>query len=88
MAKLNVKSKSRCMWDVALGFEVAGLDEQHSKLDTEFQAMIKKVAQEFPTLAVIGVRCATTTGSSTRRGCAKIWRFTIALEAATTLTPD
>jgi hypothetical protein len=31
------------MWDVALGFAVAGLDEQHSKLDTaSFQAMIKK----------------------------------------------
>jgi len=38
----------------ALGFEVAGLDEQHSKLDTaSFQAMIKKVVQEFPNLAVI-----------------------------------
>jgi len=38
----------------ALGFEVAGLDEQHSQLDTaSFQAMIRKVVQEFPTLAVI-----------------------------------
>ncbi len=78
----------------ALGFEVAGLDEQHSKLDTSsFQAMIKKVVQEFPTLAVIATtlrnaRTATVNdwgavcyygGSSTRRGCAKIWRFTIAL---------
>ena len=38
----------------ALGFEVAGLDEQHSKLETaSFEAMIKKVVYEFPTLAVI-----------------------------------
>jgi 2-dehydro-3-deoxygluconokinase len=38
----------------ALGFEVAGLDEQHSKLDpTNFQRMIAKVVQEFPNLAVI-----------------------------------
>jgi 2-dehydro-3-deoxygluconokinase len=38
----------------ALGFEVAGLDEHHSKLETtSFQAMIKKVVHEFPTLAVI-----------------------------------
>ena len=38
----------------ALGFEVAGLDEHHSKLDTaSFQDMIKKVVHEFPNLAVI-----------------------------------
>jgi 2-dehydro-3-deoxygluconokinase len=38
----------------ALGFEVVGLDEHHSKLDTaSFQTMIRKVVQEFPTLAVI-----------------------------------
>jgi 2-dehydro-3-deoxygluconokinase len=38
----------------ALGFEVAGLDEQHSKLDpTNFQRMIAKVVQEFPNMAVI-----------------------------------
>lgn len=38
----------------ALGFEVEGLDEQHSKLDTaSFEAMIRKVVKEFPTMAVI-----------------------------------
>ncbi|MGC1449669.1 MAG: sugar kinase [Candidatus Sulfotelmatobacter sp.] len=78
----------------ALGFEVAGLDEHHSKLETtSFQAMLKKVVPEFPTLAVIattlrnaktptgtiGERPATTTGSSTRRGCGKILRFTTGL---------
>jgi 2-dehydro-3-deoxygluconokinase len=38
----------------ALGFEVAGLDEQHSKLDpSNFQQMITKVVKEFPSMAVI-----------------------------------
>jgi len=38
----------------ALGFEVKGLDEQHSKLDpNNFERMIEKVEQEFPKLAVI-----------------------------------
>jgi len=38
----------------ALGFEVAGLDEQHSKLDpSKFQQMITKVVKEFPNMAVI-----------------------------------
>jgi 2-dehydro-3-deoxygluconokinase len=38
----------------ALGFEVAGLDEHHSRLDiASFQAMIKKVVREFPNLSVI-----------------------------------
>jgi 2-dehydro-3-deoxygluconokinase len=47
----------------ALGFEVAGLDEDHSGLDpASFQGMIKKVMQDFPTLAVIAttLRDATT----------------------------
>src|SRR5271170_955036 len=36
----------------ALGFEVAGLDEQHSKLDpSNFQQMITKVVKEFPNMA-------------------------------------
>jgi 2-dehydro-3-deoxygluconokinase len=39
---------------VALGFEVEGLDEQHSKLDQDgFQKMIVKVVEAFPNLAVI-----------------------------------
>jgi 2-dehydro-3-deoxygluconokinase len=38
----------------AFGFEVSGLDEQHSILDPDsFKAMIKKVSHEFPKLAVI-----------------------------------
>jgi 2-dehydro-3-deoxygluconokinase len=38
----------------ALGFEVAGLDEQHSKLDpSNFQQMITKVMKAFPNMAVI-----------------------------------
>jgi len=38
----------------ALGFEVKGLDEHHSKLDpTCFKAMIEKVVHDFPQLAVI-----------------------------------
>jgi 2-dehydro-3-deoxygluconokinase len=38
----------------ALGFEVKGLDEHHSKLDpTIFKGMIEKVVHEFPQLAVI-----------------------------------
>jgi 2-dehydro-3-deoxygluconokinase len=38
----------------ALGFEVKGFDEHHSKLDpTGFKVMIEKVVQDFPQLAVI-----------------------------------
>ena len=38
----------------ALGFEVKGLDEHHSKLDPAgFKVMIEKVVQDFPQLAVI-----------------------------------
>jgi 2-dehydro-3-deoxygluconokinase len=38
----------------ALGFEVSGLDEQHATLDSDsFKEMIKKVAHEFPNLALI-----------------------------------
>jgi 2-dehydro-3-deoxygluconokinase len=38
----------------ALGFEVIGLDQQHSRLDpTNFRRMIEKVVQDFPQLAVI-----------------------------------
>ena len=47
----------------ALGFEVAGLDQDHSGLDpASFQRMIKKVIQDFPTLALIAttLRDATT----------------------------
>jgi 2-dehydro-3-deoxygluconokinase len=38
----------------ALGFEVSGLDEHHSKLDpASFKGMIKKVVREFPNLSII-----------------------------------
>src|SRR5450755_814308 len=38
----------------ALGYEVPGLDEQHSKLDPgNFKKMIEKVAKDFPQVAVI-----------------------------------
>ena len=38
----------------ALGFEVKGLDEQHSKLDANnFKRMIERVVQEFPNLALV-----------------------------------
>jgi 2-dehydro-3-deoxygluconokinase len=38
----------------ALGFEVEGLDEQHTQIDpTTFKAMIEQVVREFPTLSVI-----------------------------------
>ncbi|MGB6479724.1 MAG: sugar kinase [Candidatus Sulfotelmatobacter sp.] len=38
----------------SLGFEVKGLDEQHSRLDpNNFKRMIEKVVQEFPNLALI-----------------------------------
>jgi 2-dehydro-3-deoxygluconokinase len=38
----------------ALGFSVAGLDEQHSKIEsTGFKQMIETVVKEYPTLAVI-----------------------------------
>jgi 2-dehydro-3-deoxygluconokinase len=38
----------------ALGFSVAGLDEQHSKIDSlGFKQMIETVVKEYPTLAVI-----------------------------------
>jgi 2-dehydro-3-deoxygluconokinase len=41
---------------VALGFPVAGVDEHHSGLDPRnFEAMMEKVASEFPQLAAIGV---------------------------------
>jgi len=37
-----------------LGFEVEGLDEQHSKLDVEnFRRMIQRVMQEFPNFKVV-----------------------------------
>ena len=39
-----------------LGFEVEGLDQQHSKLEVEsFRQMIKRVVKEFPNLKVVGV---------------------------------
>jgi 2-dehydro-3-deoxygluconokinase len=47
----------------ALGFEVSGLDEQHSKIDpNNFKTMIEKVVRAFPKLAVIAttLRCAKT----------------------------
>lgn len=38
----------------ALGFEVAGVDEHHSKLDpANFQRMIEKVVRQFPQISVI-----------------------------------
>jgi 2-dehydro-3-deoxygluconokinase len=38
----------------ALGFEVAGLDENHARLDpNNFKAMIEKVVQDLPNLALI-----------------------------------
>jgi 2-dehydro-3-deoxygluconokinase len=38
----------------ALGFEVEGLDEHHSKLDvTSFRAMIERVVAEYPSFAVV-----------------------------------
>jgi 2-dehydro-3-deoxygluconokinase len=38
----------------ALGFEVKGLDEHHSKLDpNNFKGMIEKIVQDFPQLALI-----------------------------------
>ena len=38
----------------ALGFEVSGLDEHHSKLDPDnFKGMIEKVVQDFPNPALI-----------------------------------
>jgi 2-dehydro-3-deoxygluconokinase len=41
---------------VALGFPVAGVDEHHSGLDPRsFEAMMEKVASEFPQLAAIAV---------------------------------
>jgi 2-dehydro-3-deoxygluconokinase len=41
-------------FSAALGFEVAGLDEHHSKLDpANFQQMITRVVREFPNMAVI-----------------------------------
>ena len=47
----------------ALGFEVSGLDEQHSKLDVgNFKKMLEKVAHDFPKLSLIAttLRCAKT----------------------------
>jgi 2-dehydro-3-deoxygluconokinase len=41
-------------FSAALGFEVSGLDKQHSRLEPEqFKKMMEKVAREFPNLAVI-----------------------------------
>ena len=41
-------------FSAALGFEVNGLDEEHSKLDpNNFKRMIETVVQEFPNLALI-----------------------------------
>src|SRR3954469_6250534 len=47
----------------ALGFEVEGLDEQHSKLDvTSFRAMIERAVAEYPNFAAVAttLRNATT----------------------------
>ena len=52
----------------ALGFEVSGLDEHHSKLDpANFRQMMEKVIQEFPAVKVIATtlrnaRSATVNG--------------------------
>src|SRR5437763_13054177 len=50
-----------------LGYEVAGLDEQHSKLNVEnFRRMIEHATQEFPNLKVIATRlrnAKTATGN-------------------------
>lgn len=41
-------------FSAALGFEVEGLDDQHSKLDqSSFQQMIASVVEKFPNIAVI-----------------------------------
>ncbi len=38
----------------ALGYEVPGLDEQHSQLDpNNFRSMIEKIVQDFPNIAVV-----------------------------------
>lgn len=44
----------------ALGFEVSGLDEQHSNLEaTGFKRMIEKVVEEYPNLAVVATTLRT-----------------------------
>jgi 2-dehydro-3-deoxygluconokinase len=44
----------------ALGFEVAGLDEHHSKLAVEnFRPMIERVVKEFPNLKVVATTLRT-----------------------------
>src|ERR1700687_5331431 len=55
-------------FSAALGYEVAGLDEHHSKLDpANFKQMMEKVIQEFPAVQVIAAtlrnaRSATVNG--------------------------
>jgi 2-dehydro-3-deoxygluconokinase len=44
----------------ALGFEVAGLDENHSRLDAAaFRKTIGRVVQEFPNLATVAITLRT-----------------------------
>jgi 2-dehydro-3-deoxygluconokinase len=49
----------------ALGFEVAGLDEDHSKLDVaNFQEMVSKVAEQYRNLAVVATTLREATSAS------------------------
>jgi 2-dehydro-3-deoxygluconokinase len=44
----------------AMGFPVAGLDEQHSKIETHgFKQMIERVVNDFPTMSVIATTLRT-----------------------------
>jgi 2-dehydro-3-deoxygluconokinase len=53
-AHVNVILGNEEDFTAALGFEVKGLDEQHSQLDrTGFREMIGKVVQAYPNIAVI-----------------------------------
>ncbi len=88
----------------ALGFEVEGQDEHHSKLDVRnFQRMIERAVAEFPNFKVVattlrnaktatindwGAVCYTSTANFIRRRFARISRFSIESVAAIRLPQD
>ena len=81
----------------ALGFQVEGMDEHHSKLDIQnFRRMIERATTEFPNFQVVATtlrnakKLQSTTGApsasaevnSTRHRSERIWKSSIVLAAA------
>jgi len=89
-------------FSVALGFAVAGIDENFSVLDSSsFKKMIGEVVKKYPNLKIIastlvlcirqagtiGVRSATARQFLRSNSAYRPWRFLTALEVAIHLLP-